>query len=80
MSNKTYDRLKDFALVYFPAIITCFCAIGQIWNIPYTENITATLIAIDTMLGAFVKKSATDYTKKKEAELEEIKEINKQND
>lgn len=80
MSNKTYDLIKNFALVYLPAMITCFCAIGEIWQIPFTEQITATAIAIDTMLGAFIKKSATDYVKKKEAELDKIKEINQQND
>lgn len=63
LSNETYDFLKDTAIIYMPAGITCFMTIGMIWNIPYTEPIGATLVALNTLLGACLKKSTNDYNK-----------------
>ena len=53
MSNKTYDVIKAIALFAVPvlAFITALCSI---WNVPYCEQITATLTAIDTLLGGIV--------------------------
>ena len=64
MSNKVYDILKWIALVVFPAIATLFSAISMIWGIPYGEQITSTIIAIDTALGAILGVSSIKYVKK----------------
>ena len=64
MSNKVYDVLKWVALVVFPAIATLFSAISMIWGIPYGEQITSTIIAIDTALGAILGVSSVKYVKK----------------
>lgn len=77
MSNKTYDLLKNLCLVVIPfiAFISTICGI---WNVPYTEQITGTLVALETFLGALVKISNTNYNKAKEAELEESRRLNEQ--
>ena len=80
MSNKTYDTLKNLCLIVIPfmAFLSTIC---QIWNVPFTEQITASLVAIETFLGALVKISNVSYNKKQEAlqeELEEAKMINAQ--
>lgn len=64
MSNKVYDILKWVALVVFPAIATLFSAISMIWGIPCGEQITSTIIAIDTALGAILGVSSIKYVKK----------------
>ena len=64
MSNKVYDILKWIALVVFPAIATLFSAVSMIWGIPYGEQITSTIIAIDTALGAILGVSSVKYLKK----------------
>ena len=64
MSNKVYDILKWIALVVFPAIATLFSVISMIWGIPYGEQITSTIIAIDTALGAILGVSSVKYLKK----------------
>ena len=64
MSNKVYDVLKWIALVVFPAIATLFSAVSMIWGIPYGEQITSTIIAIDTALGAILGVSSVKYVKK----------------
>lgn len=63
MSNKTYDIIKMISLIGTPAI-TLIAAIISIWNIPYGAQITATLAAIDTFLGALVVILNANYNKK----------------
>lgn len=60
MSNQCYDRLKMVALLLMP-LITFMAAVGDIWHIPYTQQITATLAALDTLLGACLKVSSDNY-------------------
>ena len=47
MSNKTYDLLKNLCLIVIPliAFISTLCGI---WNVPYTEQITGTLVELET--------------------------------
>lgn len=66
MSNKVYDILKDIALYVLPALATLILALGNIWGIPYAEAIAATITAIDTFLGAILKKSSNVYHKNEE--------------
>lgn len=64
MSNTVYDSLKWVALMVLPAIATLFSAISMIWGIPYGEQITSTIIAIDTALGAILGVSSIKYVNK----------------
>lgn len=63
MSNKMYDALKFIALIATP-VITFLCAIVSIWGIPYGQQITATLAALDTLIGAIVVVAKSQYDKK----------------
>jgi hypothetical protein len=67
MSNKTYDILKYIALYGLPALATLILALGMIWSIPYTEQIAATITAIDTFLGALLGISSREYRKAQNA-------------
>ena len=62
MSNKTYDIIKTVSLLAAP-ILTFIAALVSIWGIPYSAQITATLAAIDTMLGGIVVIAKTLYDK-----------------
>lgn len=64
MSNKTYDLLKNIALI-LPAIITFIVAILKIWNIPYETQIELTLLALETLIASIVKISNKKYKNKK---------------
>lgn len=63
MNNKTYDLLKYIALYVLPALATLVLTLGNIWGLPYTEAIAATITAIDTFLGAILGISAKEYQK-----------------
>lgn len=78
-SNKTYDVLKLTALIFVP-VCAFLSTLLSIWNVPYAEQITATLVAVDTLLGALVQISSNNYRKKTEKEIEQAKELNGQND
>lgn len=64
MSDKTYDTIKNIALVVAP-VITFLGALISIWNVPFTAEITATLAAIDTLAGAIVIVAKRIYDEQK---------------
>lgn len=53
MNDKTYDIIKNTALIITP-VLAFVASLVSIWNIPHGAEITATLTAIDTLLGAIV--------------------------
>lgn len=63
LPNKVYDVLKWIALIALPALATLWLALGQIWGFPYVNEIGATIIAIDTFLGALLGVSTLTYRK-----------------
>lgn len=64
MTNKTYDLLKWVALIALPAVVTFVAAVGEIWGLPYTAQIAATIAAVDALLGACLQVSSANYTDK----------------
>lgn len=64
MSNNTYDILKYIALICLPALVALVASLGEIWGIPYSVQIAATIAAIDTFLGACLQVSSANYTDK----------------
>lgn len=63
MSNKTYDVLKYITMIVLPAIATLYFALAQVWNLPYSEEIVATITAITTFLGTLLQISKSKYDK-----------------
>lgn len=66
MSNEVYDILKEIALTVLPALAVLIVAVGKIWNIPFTTEISGTIMAVDTFLGACLHVSNENYTKDKD--------------
>lgn len=63
MTNKTYDLLKNIALL-MPIFNTFIGAIFKIWNIPYGIEVNLTLDAILVLVCSIVKISNKIYKKK----------------
>lgn len=61
--NKVYDVLKWISMVGLPALATLWFVLGKIWGFPYLAEIEATIIAIDTFLGAILGISTISYNK-----------------
>ena len=63
MSNKAYDFWKYVAQIVLPALGTLYYAIGKLWGLPFIEEITGTIVAVDAFLGALLKLSTNIYNK-----------------
>lgn len=61
MNNKTYDVLKFIAIIVLPALATLWSVLGLVWGFPYTEAVVATIVALNTFLGALLGVSTVKY-------------------
>ena len=61
LPNKVYDVLKWVAIMLLPALATLIAVVFKIWDIPYGPEISATITAIATFLGAVLGLSALKY-------------------
>ena len=68
LSNKVYDVFKFIAQIVLPAIATLYVTLAGLWNLPFPEEISGTVMAIDTFLGAILMISTAQYNKKIESE------------
>lgn len=63
MNSKVYDVLKFIAQIVLPAIATFYLTLAGIWNLPFGEQVSATVMAVDTLLGAVLMISSSAYSK-----------------
>ena len=61
LSNRTYDWLKYLTVIVLPAIGTLYTGLSQIWDLPYAQQIPATILCICTFLGAILCISTAQY-------------------
>ena len=61
MSNKTYDILKWIAQLLLPALATLYLALADTWGLPYGEQVSVTIMAVDTFLGVVLGISSANY-------------------
>lgn len=66
MSNKTYDILKKITLLILPAM-TLFAALVDIWDIPYGDQVCASMAAVNVFAAAAISILSSTYHKKNEA-------------
>lgn len=64
LSNKTYDILVWIAQVVLPALSALIVSLADIWGIENGVTISATIMAVDAFMGALLKVSSINYSKK----------------
>lgn len=64
LKNEVYDVLKYVVIIGVPALILLLNTLGDIWGIPYIAEITATIAALATFVGALLQISSANYNKK----------------
>lgn len=64
MKNKTYDRLKFIAQVILPLLATFYVTLAELWGLPFSTEISGTIMAVDTLMGGILMKLSSDYNKK----------------
>lgn len=66
LPNKLYDVLKWIAIIALPALAVFVTTVFPVWNIPYAEPISTTIMAVDVLLGALIGISTAQYNSKGE--------------
>jgi hypothetical protein len=61
LSGKVYDVLKAVAQVWLPAAGTLYFALAQVWGLPSAEQVSGTVLAVDTFLGVILGLSSKTY-------------------
>lgn len=61
MNDRTYNVLADLARIILPAFATFYLAMADVWSLPYGEQVSATIMAVCALLGAFLKVSSNKY-------------------
>jgi len=61
LTDKAYNVLKHVAAVGLPAVSTLYFALAQIWHFPDTDEVMATISAVNVFLGAVVGVSSFQY-------------------
>lgn len=69
LTNKTYDILKWIVVIVLPAAATLYAALGGIWGLPLVTEITGTITAVDTFLGAVLMISSASYKGKENEDI-----------
>lgn len=62
-SDKLYNILKYIAMIALPALALFAQTIFAIWGLPYGEQISATIVAINALLGALIGISTIGYNR-----------------
>lgn len=63
--DKVYDVLKWIALIALPALATFYSIVGKVWGWPYIGEVTTTITALGTLIGALIGLSTLSYNKDK---------------
>jgi hypothetical protein len=61
LNDKTYNVLKHVASTGLPALGTLYFGLSQIWHLPDTTEVVATIAAVNTALGALLGYSTVTY-------------------
>jgi hypothetical protein len=65
LSNKAYDFLKWFSLIFLNAFGTFYATIGAAWGLPYIEEVKTTCFGLGLFIGACIGISTVNYNKEK---------------
>ena len=65
LPDKVYDVLKWICILVLPALAVFIKTVFPVWNIPYAEPISVTIMAVDVLLGAILGVSTAQYNSSK---------------
>lgn len=62
LSKGVYDFTKWVALIFLPAAGALYAVLAPVWDLKYATQVTNSVLAVDTFLGALVGISSKGYT------------------
>ena len=63
LNDKAYNIIKWIVVIVLPALAAFYVGLAQFWTIPYPEEISGTIMLVDTFLGAVMMISTHNYNK-----------------
>lgn len=70
VKDSTYDALKFISIYVIPSVETFWLTIGQVWDLPYTVQIGATIGAVGMLIAGCIGMSVRAYNEEKRKEHE----------
>ena len=72
LNDKTYDIFCWIGRIVMPSLAVLYTTLGDIWGLPYTSEIPATIMGLDVFLNALLGISANTYYKEKANQNTEV--------
>lgn len=72
LNDKTYDILCWIGRIVMPSLAVLYTTLGDIWGLPYTSEIPATIMGLDVFLNALLGISSNTYYKEKAKQNTEV--------
>lgn len=63
LNNTLYDILSWFGKLVLPSLAVLYGTLADTWGLPYSSQISATIMAIDVFLNALLGISSSSYYK-----------------
>ena len=72
LKDKTYDILCWIGRIVLPSLAVLYTTLGDIWGLPYTIEVPATIMGVDVFLNALLGISSNTYYKEKANQSTEV--------
>lgn len=72
LNDKTYDIFCWIGRIVMPSLAVLYTTLGDIWGLPYTSEIPATIMGLDVFLNALLGISSNSYYKEKAKQNTEV--------
>ena len=63
LSNNIYDFLAFLGKIVLPAMAVLYATLADTWGLPYSNEISTTIMAIDVFLNALLGISSANFYK-----------------
>ena len=63
LSNNIYDFLAFLGKIVLPALAVLYATLADTWGLPYSNEISTTIMAIDVFLNALLGISSANFYK-----------------
>lgn len=70
LNETAYDILKWIGRIVLPSLAVLYATLGNIWGLPFTDEIPTTITAIDVFLNALLGISSENYYKNDSSDKE----------
>lgn len=75
LNSAVYDKLKWLAMVGLPATGSLYFGLAQLWGLPAGEEVSGSILLVDTFLGVLLGISSKQYNESDEANQGYVRQL-----